>query len=367
MHVSHGHDRQDQRHNQSEAGQRRREQETAAERRAAAAADPALGDDGSGRQHRREQAVGVVRLAGHPGQHVDDDESGGDGKEAQFRRAPEPDAAGDQQRRHEQARVDQLGRDAAGVGAGGAVLLMQGRRHGELRPAVRCLPDQVGSPERSGHGRSRPRPHGAEHRPVDRDGDAGQQSDQQQDDDVVVLEPEPGGRAGAEPPVRPVAEQRGAGAQHDCRPGEQVQRRGVPDVVGADQHRSARGGEGGEYPAETAGAEQRREPGRHENDCPARERRDDPDRRRSDSEHAGDAGEQRGDRRLVDVAEGQMMSGGDEVQLVLHEAVPAADSEFGRDEHGRDQPDSQRHPIGSPAIAPQPAGRRGLRKEDGWR
>ena len=77
----------------------------------------------------------------------------------------------------------------------------------------------------------------------------------------------------------------------------------------------------------------------------ARQRRDDPDGRRADPEYAGDPGQQRRQRRLVDVAEREMVPGHDEVQLVLLEAVPAAHSELDCHEYCRDHPRQYRHAI----------------------
>ena len=59
-----------------------------------------------------------------------------------------------------------------------------------------------------------------------------------------------------------------------------------------------------------------------------------------------DAGEQRRERRLVHVTERKMAPGLDEVQLVLHETVPATHRELDRHEHRRDEPGKRRHPIG---------------------
>jgi hypothetical protein len=119
---------------------------------------------------------------------------------------------------------------------------------------------------------------------VRRDEDAKSQADQQQGQQVVALEPGTGGGSGAQPPARPAAEQGRGDAEQHGRPGQQVQRRGVADVVGADEDGRARRNEGGEDPAGPATAEQRREPGRHDHDRPAGQRRDDPDRRRADPE-----------------------------------------------------------------------------------
>ena len=190
-----------------------------------------------------------------------------------------------------------------------------------------------------------------------RDEDAQSQADQQQDQQVVDLEPHASRGSGAHPPARPVPEQCRGDAQQDGRPGEQLQRGGVGQVHGADEDGGARHGEGGEHPAEPARAEQRREPGRHDHDRPAGQRRDDPDRRRADPEHAGDPGEQRGQRRLVHVAEREMVPRHHEVQLVLLEAIPAAHRELDRDEQGRDDPHGPRQAIGT--RHPGPA-RRGL-------
>ena len=175
------------------------------------------------------------------------------------------------------------------------------------------------------------------------DGDPGQQDQHQ----VVVLQPEPGGSSGTKPPPRPAAQQRGGHAEHHGRPQEQVQRGGVVHVHGGEDDRGARGGQRGQHPPEPARAEQRGAPGRDDDDGAARERGDDPDRGRAHPQHAGDdPGQQRGERRLVHVAEGEMPPGLDEVQLVLHEAVSAADRELQRNQGGRDQPGGQRHAVG---------------------
>ena len=175
--------------------------------------------------------------------------------------------------------------------------------------------------------------------------DAQGEGDQQQEHQVVVLQPEPGRDAGAEPPPRPVPQQCRGDAQQGHGPGQQVQRGGVVHVVGPEQDGGACHGERGQHPAEAAGAEQRREPGRQDHDRPAGQRRDDPDRGRAEAGQLRDASEQRRERRLVHVAERQMAARLDEVQLVLHEAVPAADRELDRHEPRRDQPGKQRHPI----------------------
>jgi len=130
---------------------------------------------------------------------------------------------------------------------------------------------------------------------------------------------------------------------HD--PGQQVIRFGDAEVGQGVHDRGARRGQGGQHPAEPARAEQRGQPGGQDHDRPAGQRRADPDRRRIDPEHVRDSGEQRGERRLVDVAEREVVSRHDEVQLVLQEAVAAAQRELGRDEHRRDDPHRDRHPI----------------------
>jgi len=120
----------------------------------------------------------------------------------------------------------------------------------------------------------------------------------------------------------------------------------VLPMCGADDDGSARRGEGGEYPAEPARAEQRRELGRRDHDGPAGQRRDYPDRRRADAENVRDPGEQRDQRRLVHVTETEMVPRHDEVQLVLLEAVPAAHRELDRYKPGADHPSERRNAVG---------------------
>ena len=57
------------------------------------------------------------------------------------------------------------------------------------------------------------------------------------------------------------------------------------------------------------------------------------------------AGEQHGERRLVHVAESQVVARHQEVQLVLLEAVQAADRQLHRGEHRGDQPYEPGHPV----------------------
>jgi hypothetical protein len=80
------------------------------------------------------------------------------------------------------------------------------------------------------------------------------------------------------------------------------------------------------------------------NTAPGR-RRDDPDRRRADASDAGDPRQQRDERRLVHVAEREMVPRHQEVQLVLLEALPGAERELDRHEHHRDHPGERRDAI----------------------
>src|SRR5262249_52235504 len=92
-------------------------------------------------------------------------------------------------------------------------------------------------------------------------------------------------------------------------------------------------------------AERRGDPAGEHPARPAGQRRDDPDRRRADAEHVRDPGEQRDQRRLVDVAEREMPAGLDEVQLVLQEAVPAAERELDGHEDAGDHPHRGRQAV----------------------
>ena len=92
---------------------------------------------------------------------------------------------------------------------------------------------------------------------------------------------------------------------------------------------------------------QSREPGRHDDYRPAGQCRDDPDRRRGDPEQICCPGQQRRERRLVDVAEGEMMRRHEEVQLVLLEAVACAHGELDRHERGGNHPRQPGHPVGA--------------------
>ena len=224
---------------------------------------------------------------------------------------------------------------------------MQRGGHGQLRPPVGGLPDEVGRPDDRRDAGAEPWPSRAQHGAVLRDEDAEREAGQQHDHQVVGLEPSAGRGARAKPPVRTVPQQGRGDAQQDRRPGQQLGRRGVADVGSADDDRGARRGQSGEHPAEPARAEQRRQPGRDHHDRAARQRRDDPDRRRADAEDVGDPGEQRDERRLVDVAEREMAAGHDEVQLVLLESVPAAYRELDRHEHAADHPHEHRDPVGT--------------------
>src|SRR5262249_58217078 len=89
-------------------------------------ADQAGGGGGPRRQPRRCHSAGVVHLPRHPGQHVDDDDRGGDGDEPQLGGPPQPDEAHDGQRYHQQSQVDELGRQPAEVIGRGGGLLVQG-------------------------------------------------------------------------------------------------------------------------------------------------------------------------------------------------------------------------------------------------
>jgi len=186
-----------------------------------------------------------------------------------------------------------------------------------------------------------PRPPGAEHAPVPEE-DARGEADQQQEHQVVVFEPDARREAGPEPPARPVLPQRRGHAQQDHRPGQEVRGPGDAQVRKGDDQRGARREQGGQDPAEPARAEQHCEPGGDDHDRPAGQRWDDPDRRRVHAEQVGDPGEQRDERRLVHVAEREMPTGLDEVQLVLEKAVAAADREFDGHEDGGDHPHRDR-------------------------
>ena len=175
--------------------------------------------------------------------------------------------------------------------------------------------------------------------------DADDEGADQQRDEVLVFQAYAGGGASAEPPPRPVPQQRRGHAEQHDRPGQQVVGRGVADVRRAEDHWRGGDGERGEHPAAAAGAEQRRQPGGDEDDRAARQRWQDPDRRRVHAEDVGGAGEQHGERRLVHVAERQVVACHKEVQLVLLEAVPVADDELERDERRGDKPHEPGYPV----------------------
>jgi hypothetical protein len=65
----------------------------------------------------------------------------------------------------------------------------------------------------------------------------------------------------------------------------------------------------------------------------------------SNAEYARDPGQQRNKRRLVHVAEREMVPRDQEVQLVLLEAIPPADRELDSHEHSSDHPDKRGHPV----------------------
>jgi len=69
----------------------------------------------------------------------------------------------------------------------------------------------------------------------------------------------------------------------------------------------------------------------------------------------GDPGQQRGQRRLVDVAERQVLPGRQEIQLVAHVAVPRADRHLDAERARRDQGDRE------PWRAGRRCGHRGAR------
>ena len=104
--------------------------------------------------------------------------------------------------------------------------------------------------------------------------------------------------------------------------------------------RAGGGGERGEHLAGPARAEHpahrrgRAAPGRPGQ----RGQHPEPDQRVA-GQHGRQPGQQRGERRLVDVAEGQVLAGGQEVQLVADVAVAGADRHLDGEGGGRDQRD----------------------------
>jgi ABC-type multidrug transport system fused ATPase/permease subunit len=129
------------------------EHEPAPQSGAFAAGDPALSGHATRGKHRGHHPVAVVRLPRHPDEHIHEDEGGCHGDEPKLGLPPEPDEAGDDHRYHQQAAVEHLVGQAEDVVADGAARLVQQGRHGQFRPAVRGLPDQVRHPD---HPRDRP-------------------------------------------------------------------------------------------------------------------------------------------------------------------------------------------------------------------
>ena len=211
---------------------------------------------------------------------------------------------------------------------------LQGAVHIQVRPAVRRLPDDGRRRDRRGQhapgqqvpaGEQSPGPRVA-HRGSE---ESGRQRRGQEADVPLGLAANADARADGQPPARILAGEQAHDQEQRDRPDDEVGSRGGQFVHGPQVLTARRGGERGDDLACPAGAELTAHRGREQNQRGEGERGQypEPDQRIA-RDRRGQPRQQRGQRRLVDVAEGRVVAGGQEVQLVAVIAVSCADRHF---------------------------------------
>jgi len=150
----------------------------------------------------------------------------------------------------------------------------------------------------------------------------------------------PRARADRQPPPRVLAGEQLRHQQQGGRPEHEVGRGGGQLVHRAEVFPAGRRGERGEQLPGPARAEHPAHRGGRHDKRGERERRQHPQPGQGALPHdLAEAGQQRGQRRLVHEAEGQVVPGGKEVELVTDVAVARADGHLDRERRHRDDRD----------------------------
>ena len=184
------------------------------------------------------------------------------------------------------------------------------------------LPQDIGQRDRQRQRGAGVEPRARQAAPQRRRDDADRERGHVEDDQILALEADADDGAEGEPPALVAAvdeahEDPGAGE-----PGERLQAIGRQQHAAGQQRRREQNAEPGERLSEAAAAEAAGEIGGQRDRRRRRQRRDEPERRqRGPEQFEGSGGDQRDQRRLVDVAEGGMQAADDEIELVAKDVV----------------------------------------------
>jgi hypothetical protein len=168
----------------------------------------------------------------------------------------------------------------------------------------------------------------------------GRQAGRQEADVPLELGRQPRARADGHPPATVLAEQQLDDEQQRYAPEQEIRGGRGQQVHGAQELGTGRGGQRGEDLAGGAGAEQAAHRGGQRDQRGHHQRRDQAQGEQRVARHGGgEAGQQRGEGRLVDVAERRVLAGGQEVQLITVISVPGAHRHLDGERDGGDQGD----------------------------
>ena len=221
-------------------------------------------------------------------------------------------------------------------------LALQGAEHVDAGPAVRRLPDDVRRGQRGGDHAAEQQVAAAQQAAGVGGEEAGGQRGDQEGDVPLGLAGHPGAAADGQPPPRiPAGEQAHHQVQRD-RPEHEVGHGGGQLVHRSQVLAAGRRRERGEELAGPARAEQAAHRGgeHHQGGEAERGHHPEPDQGVA-GQHRGQAGYQRGEGRLVDVTERQVMPAGEEVKLVPHVPVARAHGHFNAERGRRDDADRE--------------------------
>ena len=208
----------------------------------------------------------------------------------------------------------------------------------ERRPAVRDLPEDVRKEQECRDRRRDPWPAGFQKPPVRGEQHAEPDAAREPEHAPLVEQPETDHDPERDPPPEPAATEYSRDQRGAHRPEQQLEDVHGVELADAQVERRDDHGRHRQRLAETRRAHGARDPARQEHGCRARERRQHPDRRqRIAEEHAPPLEERDRQRRLVDVAPGQMVAARDVVELVAKPAVARADPQVDRELRRRER------------------------------
>jgi hypothetical protein len=300
---------------------------------ARACAQTLEGDRASG--HRQDVDGGEVVGLGasrHERAEEDDERPRGEAERPRTRVEKKEDDAGEPERKRQ--RMDDLDLAPDELRHRDRLMLVQARiaQHLERRPAVIDLPEDVREHDESRERRAPERPLREEQSPLSCEEKPGDEGDREERHGVLVEEPDSDDDADREPESRIVPPDHADREPGARRPEERLQRVHGEEAVEPEVDRRHEDREGGDDLREPTATQLARYSPGEEHEERARERRRETDRvervpeqEPRDLRHRGD------ERRMVDVAPGEMIPAGDEVQLVDPVAVAAAQRDVKHD------------------------------------